>query len=55
MTEKKVSYSYKDGHWIVELPVQTTEMNAVIIECALISGGALVIGQAKITVEISLI
>lgn len=38
-----------------ELPVQTTEMNAEIIECALLSDGARVIGQAKITVEISLI
>lgn len=38
-----------------ELPVQTTAMDAEIIECALLSGGARVIGQAKITVQISLI
>lgn len=38
-----------------ELPVQTTAIDAEIIECALLSGGARVIGQAKITVEISLI
>lgn len=38
-----------------ELPVQTTAMDAEIIECALLFGGARVIGQAKITVEISLI
>lgn len=38
-----------------ELPVQTTAMDAEIIECAIISGVAQVIGQAKITVEISLI
>ena len=37
-----------------ELPVQTTAIDAEIIECALLSGGARVIGQAKITVEISL-
>ena len=38
-----------------EFPVQTTAIDADIIECALLSGGARVIGQAKITVEISLI
>jgi hypothetical protein len=38
-----------------ELPAQTTAMDAEIIECALLSGGARVIGKAKITVEISLI
>lgn len=38
-----------------DFPVQTTAMDAEIIECALISGGARVIGQAEITVEISLI
>lgn len=36
------------------LPVQTTAISE-IIECALLSGGARVIGQAKITIEISLI
>lgn len=38
-----------------ELPVQTTAIDDDIIECALLSGGARVIGQAKITVQISLI
>lgn len=38
-----------------ELPVQTTSIDSEIIERALLSGGARVIGQAKITVEISLI
>lgn len=38
-----------------ELPAQTAAMDAEIIECALLSGVARVIGQAKITVEISLI
>lgn len=38
-----------------ELPVQTTSMDSEIIECALLSGGAQVIGHAKITVDISLI
>ena len=38
-----------------ELPVQTTSMDEHIIECSILSGGARVIGQAKITVEISLI
>lgn len=37
------------------MPLQTTAMDAGIIECALLSGGARVIGQAKITIEISLI
>lgn len=38
-----------------EMPVKTTAMDSQIIGCALLSGGARVIGQAKITVEISLI
>lgn len=36
------------------LPSQTAAMDEHIIECALLSGGARVIGQAKITIEISL-
>lgn len=40
---------------VEETPVQTTAMDSHIIECALLSGGARVIGQAEITVEISLI
>lgn len=39
---------------IDEAPVRTS-LDADIIECALLSDGARVIGQAKITVEISLI
>lgn len=38
-----------------EMPVKTTEMDSYLIERALLSGGARVIGQAKITIEISLI
>lgn len=39
-----------------EMPVQATAMNAKTIEWALLYGGvARVIGQAKITVDISLI
>lgn len=37
------------------MPLQKTDMDDHTIECALLSGGARVIGQAKVTVEISLI